>query len=74
MGSARGDLIRVVEADRDVVGLTVRGYSDKLTAYHLGIAEGTVSRHLSQAMSKLGIHGRVELVRRLGRFYPRDEV
>ncbi len=57
-----------------VVALTVRGYSDKLTAYHLGISTSTVSAHLSSAMTKLAVDSRVELVRHLGRFYPRREV
>ena len=53
-----------------VVGLAVRGYADKLIAYHLGIAEGTASAHLAGAVRKLGIANRVELVRRLGTRYP----
>jgi DNA-binding CsgD family transcriptional regulator len=57
-----------------VVGLAVRGYADKLIAYHLGVAEGTVSSQLSRAMRKLGVTSRVELVRVLGPFYPlRDD-
>lgn len=53
-----------------VVGLACRGYSDALIAYHLGLAEGTVSSHLTRALRKLGIRNRVELVRRLGARYP----
>jgi DNA-binding CsgD family transcriptional regulator len=53
-----------------VVGLAVRGYADKLIAYHLGIAEGTVSSQLTRAMRKLGVKSRVELARTLGPFYP----
>lgn len=53
-----------------VVGLAVRGYTDKLIAYHLGTAEGTTSSHLTSALRKLGIANRVELVRRLGTRYP----
>jgi DNA-binding CsgD family transcriptional regulator len=49
-----------------VVGLAVRGYCDALIAYHLGIAEGTASSHLSRAIRKLGVGNRIELVRRLG--------
>lgn len=55
-----------------VVGLAVRGYSDSLISYHLGVAEGTVSSHLSRAMQKLKFASRVELVRYLGRRYPQD--
>lgn len=53
-----------------VVGLACRGYSNALIAYHLGLAEGTVSSHLTRAMRKIGIRDRVELVRRLGTCYP----
>jgi DNA-binding CsgD family transcriptional regulator len=53
-----------------VVGLAVRGYSDKLIAYHLGSTPGTVSSHLAHALRKLGLRGRVDLVRELGRAYP----
>lgn len=53
-----------------VVGLAVRGYADKLIAYHLGIPEGTVSSHLTHAMRKLRIPSRVALVRQLGRRFP----
>jgi DNA-binding CsgD family transcriptional regulator len=57
-----------------VVGLAVRGYADKLIAYHLGVAEGTVSSQLTRAMRKLGVSSRVELARTLGPFYPlRDD-
>ena len=57
-----------------VVGLAVRGYADKLIAYHLGISEGTASSHLSSAMHKLGLSSRVELVRVLGRRYPQRDL
>ncbi len=57
-----------------VIGLAVRGYSDKLIAYHLGVAEGTTSSHLAGALRKLGISNRVELVRRLGTRYPQAEL
>jgi DNA-binding CsgD family transcriptional regulator len=49
-----------------VTGLAVRGYSDKLIAYHLGVAESTASVQLASALRKLGIRSRVELVRTLG--------
>lgn len=55
-----------------VVSLAVRGYSDKLIAYHLGVSEGTVSSHLTHALRKLRISGRVELVRLLGTRYPSE--
>jgi DNA-binding CsgD family transcriptional regulator len=53
-----------------VTALAVRGYSNKLIAYHLGIQEGTASSHLHRAQRKLGLESRVELVKTLGRHYP----
>lgn len=58
------------EIEVRVVGLAVRGYSDKLIAYHLGLPEGTVSSHLTHAMRKLGAPSRIALVRQLGTRYP----
>lgn len=55
-----------------VVGLAVRGYSNKLIAYHLGVSESTAGSHLNRAMAKLGISSRVELVKLLGRHYPQN--
>jgi DNA-binding CsgD family transcriptional regulator len=49
-----------------VTKLAVRGYSDKLIAYHLDIAESTASMQLASALRKLSLSGRVELVRTLG--------
>ncbi len=57
-----------------VVGLAVRGYADKLIAYHLGLAEGTVSSHLGSALRKLGIASRIDLVRQLGTRYPQTDL
>ncbi|HKP56814.1 MAG TPA: LuxR C-terminal-related transcriptional regulator [Polyangiales bacterium] len=56
----------LTELEARVARLAVRGYSDKLIAYHLGVAEGTVSSQLSRALRKLGIDGRVDLVRLFG--------
>ncbi|MBX3229512.1 MAG: hypothetical protein KIT84_17160 [Labilithrix sp.] len=49
-----------------MTGLAARGYSDKLVAYHLGIAEGTVASCLSRAIRKLGFADRADLLRTLG--------
>lgn len=64
----------LTEMESRVVGLGVRGYSDKLIAYHLGIAEGTASSHLTQAMRKLRITSRIALVRDLGHRYPQPKL
>lgn len=49
-----------------VVRLAAAGFSDKLVAYHLGVAEGTVSPLLARAIRKLGVTGRAELARLFG--------
>ncbi len=53
-----------------VVALAIRGYADKLIAYHLGIASSTVATHLASAMRKLGVRRRTDLVRLLGPLFP----
>lgn len=54
------------ELEARVTRLALRGYSDKLIAYHLGVAEGTASSQLSRALRKLGLESRNELVRLFG--------
>lgn len=56
----------LTELEQRVTGLAVRGYSDKLIAYHLGIAESTASVQLASALRKLSLSSRIELVRTLG--------
>ena len=46
-----------------VVTFAAFGHPDKLIAYELGIAEGTVQRHLTAAMAKMGVSARLELIR-----------
>lgn len=54
------------EQERRVVGLAAHGHSNKLIAYHLGVASSTVATHLRSALRKLGLGSRDELVRVLG--------
>ncbi|MBK7151681.1 MAG: helix-turn-helix transcriptional regulator [Sandaracinaceae bacterium] len=53
----------LTDLESRIARLAARGFSDKLVAYHLGIAEGTVSSQLTRAVLKLGLSGRAELVR-----------
>ncbi len=62
----------LTELEARVTRLALRGYSDKLIAYHLGVTEGAVASRLAQALRKLGFSSRVELVRTLGRLFPLD--
>lgn len=48
-----------------VAGWAARGHSDKLIAYELGMASGTVSAHLARVFKKLGVRTRAEMVRQL---------
>ena len=50
------------ERERQVVALAARGRSNKLIAYELGIAVGTVSTLLGRAAQKLGASSRTQLV------------
>lgn len=49
-----------------VATLIALGHPLKLVAYELGVSIGTVSTHLSRAMTKLGAGSRAELVRWFG--------
>lgn len=50
------------ERERQVVALAARGRSNKLIAYELGIALGTVATLLGRAARKLGVKSRAQLV------------
>ena len=54
--------------ERAVVHLAALGKPNKLVAYELGLADSTVASHVANAMRKLGVSTRVELVELLGRF------
>lgn len=46
-------------------GLAVRGHSDKLIAYELGVATGTVTALISRALRKVGARSRTEMAKYL---------
>ena len=48
--------------ERQVASYAALAHTNKLIAYELGIALGSVSVHLRSALSKLGVKSRVELV------------
>lgn len=49
--------------ERQVVACAAMGHSNKLIAYDLGLSTGTVSVMLTRASKKLGVSGRVALIR-----------
>jgi DNA-binding NarL/FixJ family response regulator len=49
----------------DVIGELMRGSSNKMIAYALGIGEATVKVHLRNIMKKLGATNRVQVVLRM---------
>jgi DNA-binding CsgD family transcriptional regulator len=51
--------------ERDVVGLVLRGESNRATARALGISEHTVKEHLKSIFTKVGVLSRGELAARL---------
>jgi DNA-binding CsgD family transcriptional regulator len=51
--------------ERHVVAYTVLGESNKLIAYRLGLSEPTISATLADAMRKLGVASRTQLVQML---------
>lgn len=52
----------LTEAEAIVAQWAARGHSEKLIAYELGVAPGTVSSLLVRAYRKLGVRSRAELV------------
>ena len=50
------------ERERKVISLAALGHPSKLIAYELGFSFSTVSRVLSQALGKLGMRSRLELI------------
>ena len=59
----------LTKREREVVACAAMGHSNKLIAYDLGLSVGTVSVLLARASKKLGVSGRVGLIRAF-----RDEV
>ncbi|MBS2011517.1 MAG: helix-turn-helix transcriptional regulator [Deltaproteobacteria bacterium] len=53
----------LTDRERQIVACAAMGHSNKLIAYDLGLATGTVSVLLARAAEKLGVSGRVALIR-----------
>ena len=53
----------LTDRERQVVACAAMGHSNKLIAYDLGLSTGTISVILSRAAEKLGVSGRVALIR-----------
>jgi len=58
---------RLTQIERAVAGYVAMGHSNKLIAYELGIAVGTVAGHLHRVLEKFGLPGRVALAERFAR-------
>lgn len=54
------DQADLTERERDILRLVSEGYSNKLIARELGIAEGTVKVHIKHLLKKLNLRSRVE--------------
>jgi DNA-binding NarL/FixJ family response regulator len=50
------------EREREVLGLLVRGASNKGIAHQLGLSENTVKAHVAHIFNKLGVQSRAEAV------------
>ena len=55
---------RLTDTERVIAGFVVMGHGNKLIAYELGLALGTVSAHLHSVLKKIGARSRVDLVDR----------
>ena len=54
------DSVRLTEREREILTLIAVGYSNKLIAQRLKIAEGTVKVHVKHLLQKLQLNSRVE--------------
>jgi pimeloyl-ACP methyl ester carboxylesterase/DNA-binding CsgD family transcriptional regulator len=54
--------------ERNVAGLAVQGLSNREIAERLFVSERTAETHLANAYGKLGVHSRLDLVRRAAEF------
>jgi LuxR family maltose regulon positive regulatory protein len=52
----------LTEREREVLYLLAAGYATRTIAQQLIISEGTVKRHVSNILGKLGVHSRLEAV------------
>ncbi|HEU0004634.1 MAG TPA: response regulator transcription factor [Terriglobia bacterium] len=58
--AARTPNSALTDRERDVLGLIVKGQSNKEIAAELGITEGTVKCHVNVILSRLGVNDRTE--------------
>ena len=58
--AARTPNSALTDRERDVLGLIVKGQSNKQIAAELGITEGTVKCHVNVILSRLGVNDRTE--------------
>jgi DNA-binding NarL/FixJ family response regulator len=54
---------RITDRETEVLRMMARGHSNKEIASALGVAVKTVEVHKGNAMRKLGLHGRVDIVK-----------
>jgi len=54
--------------ERDIASLAVQGLSNREIADRLFVSERTAETHLANAYGKLGVHSRLDLVRRAAEF------
>lgn len=59
--------------EREVLSLAAQGLSNKAIAYHLDLSTSTAATHLKNALGKLGIGSRVELIQHASRLFDREE-
>ncbi|MFC4637883.1 ATP-binding protein [Deinococcus hohokamensis] len=55
--------VSLTAREQEVLRCVAQGHTDKRIAQLLSISAGTVSKHVANALGKLGLHNRVELAR-----------
>lgn len=56
---------RLTTMERIIARYVAMGHSNKLIAYELGVAEGTVAAHLHTTLKKLGLRRRIDIIARI---------
>ena len=60
--AARGAMPSFTGREREIVDLLMQGMTNRQIAHALGIAEGTVKKHLHHVFVKLGVRSRALLI------------
>ncbi len=59
------ETLLLTSREKEILDLSMKGIGCKQIAFHLGISVGTVKKHRSSLMGKVGVSSMVELAGRM---------